>query len=99
MERLPRSGEGPSKAEREAGFFKLRMYATLEGDEYPESQAAADQCYPNQSSSPNHGAFLHVVVGFSASGYEARRAENMIPHRGFSHTEPPKKLSTRRGDR
>jgi short subunit dehydrogenase-like uncharacterized protein len=30
--RLPQPGEGPSREKRDAGFFKMRLYAVLEGD-------------------------------------------------------------------
>ena len=29
---LPKSGEGPSKADRESGFYKMKFFATLEDD-------------------------------------------------------------------
>lgn len=32
---MPTQGEGPSQAVRDAGFFKLRIYGTLEGDSRP----------------------------------------------------------------
>ncbi|MEZ4298845.1 MAG: saccharopine dehydrogenase NADP-binding domain-containing protein [Polyangiaceae bacterium] len=40
--KLPSSGQGPSRAEREAGFFKLRLYGVLEGDARPSLLARVD---------------------------------------------------------
>jgi short subunit dehydrogenase-like uncharacterized protein len=40
--KLPAPGQGPPRAEREAGYFKLRLYGVLEGDERASLLARVD---------------------------------------------------------